>query len=1015
MSPAEPAERAAGIPRPERIGRYRILRELGRGGMGVVYEAEQESPRRTVALKVVTAGILSREALVRFELEAEVLGRLQHPGIAQIYEAGRPDASSGWQPYFAMERIQGEPLTAHAARHDLSTRERLELVAKVCDAVHHAHQRGVIHRDLKPGNILVDETGQPKVLDFGVARATDSDLRTATLQTSVGQLVGTIPYMSPEQASGDPALLDVRSDVYSLGVVAYELVAGRLPYELDLRQVLEAVRVVREVEAQPLSSVNARLRGDVETVIGKALAKEPERRYPSAAAFAEDLRRYLAHEPIGARPPSAFYQLSKFARRNKALVGGVAGIFVALVVGLVGTTLGYLEAGRQRDDATAAKEEALAAAAQARQSSAFLRAILSGIDPAQAQGLDTTLLRRILAGTEARIGRELAGLPLVEAEIRSTIASTYAAIGDAAAGLPHARRAFELYLAEAGPFDALTLRARGEVGSLLRRLERFEEAEEHLQAASAAARERLAPADPARLFLERGLVVLYSDLDRIEEASRLLAEVQQHMEQAPDLPPEEHVHAAITQTTLLLLLGRRAEVGPVLQELVARAESELGGSHPLTLEVLNNLAGFLADEGRIDEALALRLDLLERCRRVYGPDHTVTRSNARSYAERLRSAGRWDEAEEALLETLASCERSLEPDHSETLGTRQTLALVWRAQGRYAEAEAALLDVAARLEQVLGPDHRETLEARASLGQLYWLAKRHAEAERVMAEVLDALERNPDAAPHDVLHARGVLAASLVGQGRYEDAEPLQRELLDARLEVDGADHPETLVARNAVALTLLYQRELDGALDLFLLSVAEHRRVLGNDHPETWTALYNTGATYRDLGRPDEGLPYLMEAARGWQDSGQPRHPTAVTMRRTLLGLLETLDRPAEEEPWRALELGLAREDLAPGDFALVAPLTARARTLVELGRATEALPLLEETLDLLSGEPDEDPRLAWTQTLYGAALAQRGRPDDARDLLLAAQPYLDPTQPRQLADSRAWLGALSPAAADR
>jgi serine/threonine protein kinase len=318
---------------PPHIGRYRVLRLLDEGGMGVVYEAEQEQPRRIVALKVIKPGMASFQVLRRFEQESLALARLQHPGIAQIYEAGAADTGFGPQPYFAMELIQGRSLLDYAEEHRLNTRQRLELMAKICDGVEHAHQRGIIHRDLKPGNILVDETGQPKILDFGVARLTDSDAE-ATRQTDMGQLVGTLAYISPEQVLADPLELDTRSDVYALGVILYELLAGRLPYNLS-RQPHEAVRTIREEDPAPLSSVSRLYRGDIETIAAKALEKDKGRRYASAAALAADLQRYLNDEPIAARPASASYQLRKFARRHKALVGGIAAVFVVLVAGIV--------------------------------------------------------------------------------------------------------------------------------------------------------------------------------------------------------------------------------------------------------------------------------------------------------------------------------------------------------------------------------------------------------------------------------------------------------------------------------------------------------------------------------------------------------------------------------------------------------------------------------------------------------------------------------------------------------
>jgi tetratricopeptide (TPR) repeat protein len=320
-------------PFPEFIGRYRIIRLLGEGGMGAVYEAEQEEPRRTVALKMIRPGLATAERLRRFRHESEALGRLQHPGIAQIYEASTADAGFGLQPYFAMELIRGLSLDRYAEDHKLTTRQRLALMAGICDAVSHAHQRGLIHRDLKPGNILIDETGQPKILDFGVARVAEAEAQ-CTLQTEVGQIVGTLAYMSPEQVLGDSNEIDTRSDVYSLGVILYELLSGRPPYDVSSRQLPEAIRTIRESDPAALSSVNRVYRGDIETIVGKALEKDKSRRYASASAMAADIRSYLNDEPIQARPPSAAYQLAKFARRHRGLVGGVAAVFVVLVAGV---------------------------------------------------------------------------------------------------------------------------------------------------------------------------------------------------------------------------------------------------------------------------------------------------------------------------------------------------------------------------------------------------------------------------------------------------------------------------------------------------------------------------------------------------------------------------------------------------------------------------------------------------------------------------------------------------------
>ncbi|HPF39746.1 MAG TPA: bifunctional serine/threonine-protein kinase/formylglycine-generating enzyme family protein [Phycisphaerae bacterium] len=339
---------------PHEIGGYRIHRELGRGGMGIVYEAEQENPRRRVALKVIRQTLASGDLVTRFRREAHVLGQLRHPGIAHVIEAGTTRIGESDLPYYTMELVDGVPLDQYA--DSLPLRDRVELMARVCDAVQHAHQRGVIHRDLKPANILVvthdtafgasgvqdsiqstlvDAIGRPKILDFGVARLIDTDIQLTTLQTNAGQIVGTLGYMSPEQLDTDTSEIDTRCDVYALGVLAYRIFSGRLPYDLSGKHIAEAVRLIRESEPPRLSSIDVSLRGDLDTIVTKSIEKDPNRRYATAAALAEDLRRFLASEPITAHPPSAFYQVRKFAGRNKALVGGILATTLAIAVGAV--------------------------------------------------------------------------------------------------------------------------------------------------------------------------------------------------------------------------------------------------------------------------------------------------------------------------------------------------------------------------------------------------------------------------------------------------------------------------------------------------------------------------------------------------------------------------------------------------------------------------------------------------------------------------------------------------------
>ena len=330
------------------IGHYHVQRLIAAGGMGTVYEAVQKEPRRTVALKVIRPGMTSRSALQRFKHESEILGRLRHPGIAQIYEAGTHGGDHG-APFFAMEFIPGaRPITRFAEDGRLSTRERLRLFTKVCDAVQAGHQRGIIHRDLKPANILVDEQGRPKLIDFGVARATDADLTIATLQTDVGELVGTLRYMSPEQCEGDAIELDTRSDVYALGVVLFELLTGDLPYNFNSTSPFDVPRVIREQEPRRMSSVNRVLRGDIDAIVLKALEKDRDHRYQSVPELMRDIQHYLDNEPIDAKRGRRWYVLRKTLRRHRVAFSVAAAFVVVVTASIAGLVLLYSDSEVQR-------------------------------------------------------------------------------------------------------------------------------------------------------------------------------------------------------------------------------------------------------------------------------------------------------------------------------------------------------------------------------------------------------------------------------------------------------------------------------------------------------------------------------------------------------------------------------------------------------------------------------------------------------------------------------------------
>ncbi len=436
LTPPDPDANDATLSAHHRIGEFEIVRVIASGGMGTVYEAIQDHPQRTVALKVLRAGCTSGAALRRFRHESQVLGRLRHPGIAQVYAAGTCQDGATSVPYFAMEHIpDAKSIVEYAEANDLDIGRRLQLFVKVCDAVHHGHLHGIIHRDLKPANIIVDEAGRPKVIDFGVARVTDSDVAITTVQTSTGQLIGTLAYMSPQQCGGDPFEVDTRSDVYSLGVVLFELLCGCLPYDVRNRAIPEAARAIQEESPKRPSTIRPALRGDIDTIILKALEKEPDRRYDSATQLAADIRRCLNNEPLLARPPSMPYHLRLFARRNRAAVFAIATVlFVLAAASIVSTTFAF--------KATRAASGEGSARDAAQRVSTFLEDMIASAGTYRT-GRHMTVLE-MLDDAADRVHTELTGQPEAEAGVRYSVGKAYTQMWLWEDAVPHLKRALAL-------------------------------------------------------------------------------------------------------------------------------------------------------------------------------------------------------------------------------------------------------------------------------------------------------------------------------------------------------------------------------------------------------------------------------------------------------------------------------------------------------------------------------------------------------------------------------------------
>src|SRR5580658_732721 len=780
---------------PSTIGRYRILRLLGEGGMGVVYEAEQEQPRRTVALKVIKSGLGDPKLVRRFEQEALALGRLQHPGIAQIYEAGTAENGFKPQPYFAMEFVHGKSLLEYAEAHQLDTRQRLELLAKICDAVHHAHQRGLIHRDLKPGNILVDETGQPKILDFGVARLADSDTQ-ATRETDLGQLVGTLAYMSPEQVLADPLELDTRSDVYALGVILYELLAGRLPYRISAK-LHEAVQTIREEEPTALRAVSSAYRGDIETIVGKALEKDKARRYPSAAELAADIRRYLHDEPIMARPASATYQLQKFARRHKALVLGVAAVFVVLIAGIV---VSPREAAR-----------ANAESATSRAISDFLQNDLLAQASTANQGPNTKpdpdlKVRTALDRAAARIKGRFFQQPEVEAAIRNTIGQTYMDLGLYPPARTQLERALDLQQRVLGPKNPETLKTMNRIGYTAFLQGKYPEAESVLGKTLEIRRRVLGPGHPDTLSSMNYLGTVYWAQAKYAQAEALdsqTLEIQRRV-----LGPQ-HPNTLASMNNLALVYwaeGKRAQAEALETPTFEVRRRVLGPEQPDTLKSMNNLALVYWSEGKFAQAEALDTQTLEIRRRVLGPEHRDTLSSTTNLANVYFDEGKYAQAEALKSQNLEVQRRVLGPEHPDTLASMNNLAIVYVAQGKYPKAEALYNQTLEIRRRVLGPEHRYTLSSVGNLAGAYAAQGNYKQAEALFVRCLDTERRVLGAEHPAYLDAASMAASMYQRQGKYALAETHAAEVLAAQRHALGSENTDTMAS--AADLALAYQSQ---------------------------------------------------------------------------------------------------------------------------------------------------------------------------------------------------------------
>jgi eukaryotic-like serine/threonine-protein kinase len=786
---------------PERIGPFRILRLLGEGGMGAVYLAEQDEPvKRQVALKLVHASLRSPMALARFTAERQAMARLSHPNVAQLYEAGT--TRDGF-PYFAMEYLPGQPFVQYCNLKRLDIKARVSMFVQLCHGVQHAHQKGLIHRDLKPGNLLVAENGDqivPKVIDFGIAKAVDQPLTEEAELTGAGA-IGTPSYMSPEAFSAN-ADLDTRTDVYSLGIVLYELLAGVRPHDFsgaalirlnasgqrpDSQRLtarisgLEETRVREIAEERRLTSgqLAEHLRADLDWIVTKAIADDRDQRYASVAELAADLDRFLNNEPVEARPPSFRYRAGKFVRRHRIAVLAASTVVLALILGIVGTSVGMLRAAREAE--------------AARQVSSFLTRIFEVSDPGTARGNSVTA-RELLDQGASRIRAELSDQPLVQARLMRTMGGVYQNLGLYAEAAPLEEAALEARRAALGADDPDVGRSLDALGTLYNRQGRYREAEKLQRQAVAVLSQSLGADSPdlAEAQMQLGLTSFL--LGNAKEAESLYRHALAIRESAPGDDTPELATILSHLGYLLSNQERFADAETYLARALRIREATLGADHFLVAVSLDLLGDVYMGEGRNTDALALYLRSLAIKQKVYDPNHPLIAESHFALGRVYANQGEVEQAATHLRAGLAIIEQTLGPNHISLSRGLQSLGMLLANQGQWQESEAVFRRLVRVYEGSVGPMHQWVGEALNNLG---WVLSdglhRYADAESVLrrAVTIFPLDQNPG---FPGALARWSLANCLRDQHRELEAEPVYAEAL-AILEADGGskrqDNPQ--------------------------------------------------------------------------------------------------------------------------------------------------------------------------------------------------------------------------------
>jgi len=787
---------APGSMAASQIGPYRLLQVLGEGGMGEVWLAEQTKPiHRTVALKLIKTGMDTKAVVARFESERQALALMDHPNIARVFDAG---ATPEGRPYFVMEYVPGLPITEYCDKHRLTIAERLELFIQVCEGVQHAHQKAIIHRDLKPSNVLVveqDNKAVPKIIDFGLAKATAQRLTDKTMFTEIGMMLGTPEYMSPEQADQAEQNIDTRTDVYSLGIILYQLLVGMLPFEGQAARpgTLDAIlRMIREQEPpKPSTKIRSlgdasnalaekrqeeprlfarHLRGELDWITMRALEKDRARRYSSPAELGADIRRHLNDEPVLAGPPTTMYRASKFVRRHRFGVISAGTVLLLLIAFAAAMALQARRIAKERDRANRQAEVA-------QRVTNFMTNMFKVSDPSAARG-NTITAREILDKGSAQIEAGLSQDPEVQAQMMYVMGDVYQNLGL----YPHSQallqQSLEIRQRVLGPENPDTLQSMHALAFALERQGRYQEAEKLDRQAIAAEQRVLGPEHPRTLATTNVLAIVLRSEGHYADAEKLNRQT---------LEAEKRV---------------------------------LGPEHLNTLGTMQNLAGDLDDQGKYSDAEKLYRETLEVRRRVLGPEDPKTLDTMNDLGTVLNAEGRYAEAEKLDRETLDIRGRILGPEHPSTLTVMNNLAAVLQSEGHFAEAEKLNRETIEIERRVLGPEHPDTLSSMTNLSGNLTSEGRDAEAEKLDREAFEIQKRVLGPEHPSTLLTMNNLASDLAKTHQYAEAEKVMKETLEIQRRVIGPDSPDAAISIYNLGMIAAQRGQRDRAFSLFQESV---------------------------------------------------------------------------------------------------------------------------------------------------------------------------------------------------